>query len=853
MSDLQARINKLSPKQKELLWQQLKRHSKQQPRHSTDDIPIVSYHRQSFGLQREWLLQQKETARQENHAVLLLQIDGRLDKQLLRQNLEIFLDRQPVLHTLLTQENGYLLKKKVKQTLPDLILNDRQLNAQLDDEKSMNLWIDEEAKKPFALTQEPPVRVRLLQIEENCHLLMLVLHCSLSNWRNKQLLLQNICQFLIEDKEIYKLNDKRIHTNHVRQHTTGEESKRRIAYWKTYFEAVPFPCENIHRETRPYPQTYDGTQLKCPLNSKIISQLQSISEQESIPLSIIFLTIFQLWVANHTNHDTVGTQIIKTKLDENMGYFDQPIILRNPQFQGLNFRQIAIRQNKHYNIAQKNEFPLEQLIDELLPKLSLATPLIPVAFNYYPSTQKIWQSAQAKITLIETNNVVTHNDLSLDVIATGKNHETTITVNSTIFSAKTTENMVNSLQTIFEWVAKHPDLPLSDLYSLTPNEIQLSKKDSTPAWPTYQTIIEELVAYIWADTLSIKPQEITSEEKFHALGGHTLDALRILALLRQLLDVDLPITTMPPDVTIKQFVQKIRNQHNSHPWFVLKPYRPGSTLSPIQSEGNKKPLFCIHPVGGDVGCYAILTRYLGEDQPIFGLQAQGIDGRDLPLNNIETMATTYIDAIREAYPTGAFYLAGWSLGGLIALEMAHQLGMSGRETPIVIMFDTQADWIYKPLEERKQKTRSQLILEYFSRALDLSYEAIKSMNKGKQILYIVKQLREADAQVDGISLLEWLDLFSVYEQGNLAVHHYVAKPYFGKVVNFYALDSFLKHPTEFVKWHAVIGKDVEVELVTGDHQNMFSEPHVQMLATKLETYLSTREKVDAHSFIFDRV
>ena len=86
--------------------------------------------------------------------------------------------------------------------------------------------------------------------------------------------------------------------------------------------------------------------------------------------------------------------------------------------------------------------------------------------------------------------------------------------------------------------------------------------------------------------------------------------------------------------------------------------------------------------------YRDLTRHLGEDQPVYGLQAQGLDGREEYLTRFEDMAARYIKEIREVQPHGPYFFGGYCLGGTLSFEMAKQLEEAGEAVALVAMFET---------------------------------------------------------------------------------------------------------------------------------------------------------------------
>ncbi|MFI9122352.1 amino acid adenylation domain-containing protein [Streptomyces bikiniensis] len=110
-------------------------------------------------------------------------------------------------------------------------------------------------------------------------------------------------------------------------------------------------------------------------------------------------------------------------------------------------------------------------------------------------------------------------------------------------------------------------------------------------------------------------------------------------------------------------------------------------LLPLREEGSRPPLFCVHPAAGIAWSYAGLTGPLGTDQPLYGLQARGLDGSRVLPGSIAEMAADYVTRIRTVQPTGPYHLLGWSFGGVVAHEMAVQLQRAGEEVGLLAVLD----------------------------------------------------------------------------------------------------------------------------------------------------------------------
>jgi thioesterase domain-containing protein/aryl carrier-like protein len=168
-------------------------------------------------------------------------------------------------------------------------------------------------------------------------------------------------------------------------------------------------------------------------------------------------------------------------------------------------------------------------------------------------------------------------------------------------------------------------------------------------------------------------------DNFFELGGHSLLAVRLFAQIEQSLGVNVPLAVLLQAPTIEQLAQTLDRANWHESW---------SSLVPLQPKGDRPPIFCIHGGGVNILIYRDLASQLGEEQPVYALQARGLDGRTKPHTTVEEMAAAYIEHIRTVQPEGPYFLAGLSHGGVVALEMAQQLRRQDQEVALLAMFDT---------------------------------------------------------------------------------------------------------------------------------------------------------------------
>jgi len=270
--------------------------------------------------------------------------------------------------------------------------------------------------------------------------------------------------------------------------------------------------------------------------------------------------------------------------------------------------------------------------------------------------------------------------------------------------------------------------------------------------------------------------------------------------------------------------------------------RPQSSpvLVSIQPHGLSAPFFCVHPVGGQVISYAELSQELGIEQPFYGLQSPPANFSPASDISIEQMATLYNREIRSIQPVGPYLLSGWSMGGLVAWEMAQQLIKEGETIRLLALMDTTPPSGYLEADDRDDEIS---MLARF--ALDMSRLV------GKDPRPLVEQFFEADAQDQWNMVQETLTsygvlapntanaemtaLLDVYTRDARAMNNYSLHPSDQSVVYFRASET----PERFSKlWTTWAGGDIHIHLVSGDHYTMLRRPNVHTIAETLQRHLS---------------
>jgi amino acid adenylation domain-containing protein len=313
--------------------------------------------------------------------------------------------------------------------------------------------------------------------------------------------------------------------------------------------------------------------------------------------------------------------------------------------------------------------------------------------------------------------------------------------------------------------------------------------------------IELQLMQIWEEVLHVHP--IGIRDNFFDLGGHSLLAVTLTAKIQQHFDRQISLAALFQGGTIEELAVMLAADPDTS---------ISSTIIPLQPHGTKPPFFCVHPGGGTVLAYLDLAQSIDPDRPFYGLESLELSESQQLLNTVEAMATHYIEAMQTVQPQGPYAIGGWSLGGLVAFEMAQQLQAQGQELSCLALLDTY------PFTE----------IETFNEAADTEFIEELLARSQTPVLGGIPEADRTQAQ-------RLLQLFKSHIE---AANQYTPQQYPGKVTLFLAEDGVAadaEDPT--IGWENLARAGVEIHWLPGDHHTMVAQPHVQQLAAQLQSCL----------------
>ena len=377
-------------------------------------------------------------------------------------------------------------------------------------------------------------------------------------------------------------------------------------------------------------------------------------------------------------------------------------------------------------------------------------------------------------------------------------------------------------------------LPLTPNGKLDRRALPMPKATAGLAYRAPRSAHEDLLCRLFADLTGAEPVGI--DDSFFALGGSSLSAMRLLARLRAETGQAPPLRTLFQQPTPRALAAAMTDGRASDER--LDP------LMPFISSKRERPFFCVPGLGAGAIHLRQLGEALGRSRPVFGL-----NGLPEPSSSetIEGMAEFYVRAIRKAHAEGPYFLGGYSLGGLIAYEMARQLDLAGLQVGVLAVLDRRwPAWTVSP--RTLLPTTAAWVRNLPAWLLDEGQNFDARAMRGR--LRRKAQLWWATLRKDELHAGMMLDLERVpnSDHGLLdrqlsAMRGYAPQPARLPIALFRAAVQPLSHPCgdPALGWRAVADETFISYTVPGNHLTMLAQPHVEALAGAIDAELRRRE------------
>jgi amino acid adenylation domain-containing protein len=340
-------------------------------------------------------------------------------------------------------------------------------------------------------------------------------------------------------------------------------------------------------------------------------------------------------------------------------------------------------------------------------------------------------------------------------------------------------------------------------------------------------VIERQLADIWQTTLGLP--HISIRANFFSLGVGSLAALRLITKMNRIYAMELGLASLISASTIEQIAELIRTRFAPN---------TDSSVVPLQPYGPRPPLYIVHGVGGNVVNFYGLSMRVGKDQPVYGIQSQALVANQPALLHLKDMAAHYIADIRKVQPRGPYHLLGYSFGGTVALEIAHQFRAAGEEVAFLGMIDSKS----KDYEEQLAQMTS--VQTKINRRVNRFRGNTGSLDPKSRAKYIYEKISTRSIRFACLAAatlhIKRVPAFmrSAYDINYVAVQKYKLRPYDGRLILFRASWQGEEEGERDLGWGSIFSQGVEIHDLPGDHERIFLEPNIDQLANSLRESLA---------------
>jgi thioesterase domain-containing protein len=349
--------------------------------------------------------------------------------------------------------------------------------------------------------------------------------------------------------------------------------------------------------------------------------------------------------------------------------------------------------------------------------------------------------------------------------------------------------------------------------------------------------VEEELKRIWVELLGFP--DVGIKNNFFQIGGHSLTAIVLANRIAKSFNKKVTARLIFERPTIEQQAVFLRGE-------VLGAAPEHRSLVPIQPEGSLRPIFCVHPFFGLAYCYKELSSLLGNNQPFFGLQSSGLEEGESALKTIPEMAASYVKAITVIQPSGPYQLAGWSMGALVAYEMAQQLLAAGQQVSFLGLMEgyniepaQPASSVLAPEEWNRRviEQEEKMVVDLMKEELGFTDDQLSGMSqKERSLEYLAKT---SNTLFRNLTVPQARRLLRVATINQLAVEVYRPQPYPGTATLF----RIPLKPGDDAScgWSRVVEGGLTIFEIPGTHHGFMSGTSVALIAAQLKSVVMPLE------------
>ena len=418
----------------------------------------------SYAQERQWFLWQLEPQSAAYHVPNALRLSGELDRAALQRSFDSLLARHETLRTVFVSAG----ERTLQQVLPVATLHIDSMALDNPSAEQVQALVEAEIARPFDLRQGPLLRVKLLQLSAQEHVLVLVQHHIVSDGWSMQVMVDELVQLYAAYSQGHDAQLPAMPLQYAdyalwqRAWMDAGEKQRQLHYWRELLGAEQPVLELPLDHPRPAVQSYRGARLDVALEANMVASLKALAQREGVTLFMLLLASFQTLLHRYSGQSDirVGVPIAnrnRVETERLIGFFVNTQVLKADIDGQMSFAQVLQQTKRRALEAQAHQdLPFEQLVEALQPERSLShNPLFQVMFNHQSElrVQRGEQLPGLRLEGLESNNHPAHFDLSLDTQASADGLFATLTYATDLFTDATIARMAQHWQHLLHAVA----------------------------------------------------------------------------------------------------------------------------------------------------------------------------------------------------------------------------------------------------------------------------------------------------------------------------------------------------------------------------------------------------------------
>ncbi|HYO59953.1 amino acid adenylation domain-containing protein, partial [Archangium sp.] len=550
MSELIKRLANLSPEQRQLLLRRLAEQEQKAAVPADREWPVRDPSQPtllSFAQQQLWFGEQLDPGNSLNNLMGLVHITGRLDVAILEKSFNAIVARHEALRTVFSERDGQPVQIISSSLTLKVAMTDLCSIPEAEHEAEIRRLAKEEGSQPFDLSSGPLIRVRLLKLGEQSHVLALTVHHIVFDGVSQAVLFGELAAFydaFLKGKTpaLPPLPIQYADYAHwQRQQFQGEALENQLAYWKEKLRGPPPMVELQTDRPRPAVQTSRGSYLPVELPHPLCEALVALSRQEGATLFMTLMAALKTLMFRYTQQTDVTTGYLtagrsRREVEGLIGFFINTLALRVDLSGAPTFRELLARTRvASMEAFSHQELPFDHLVNALQLERDLSrSPLFQVMFIHQPGSNAGLQFSGLSLRSMNIRTEVSRFDITLTLHDTEKGTvEGAWEYNTDLFDASTIARLAAHYERLLQAIVAHPEQRITELPLMMEEErrrVLVEWNDTRKDFPLHQSVTELFEAQVRRTPKAVAVSSSKGKRTYEELSR---EVARLAARLRE--------------------------------------------------------------------------------------------------------------------------------------------------------------------------------------------------------------------------------------------------------------------------------------------------------------------------------